>query len=93
MRVRWRCGAEECSVQVHDGKLFQPHPIFKKRGETDYEYAVRLGLCVDPKPPRGEPVMVVLDDRPGVVQAHTWDELEVIYDEGAQQSPVGGHES
>lgn len=84
MRVRWKDSEES-----REGSVWHCHPLFKQRGETDYEYAVRVGLCGDPKPEKGEPVLVAWDDRPGGLQAHTWDELEVI-DEGARQEPVGG---
>ena len=76
-RVRWRCGKPDCDKGVHEGSTWSVHPVFKQAEETDYEYARRLGLTVDPLPGR-DPVLVHFDDRPGSLQAHSRDELEFL---------------
>jgi hypothetical protein len=74
MRVKWECGAAGCSKGMHEGEIWEPKESCRQPGEDNYDVAVRLGICIDPRP-RGECVLVAFDDRPGVLQAHVRDEL------------------
>ena len=77
-RVLWRCGAIQCNKHEHMGTTWVADPNLKRNGDNDYSIAVRQGLCVDPHPGIEHFAMVAFDDRPGVLQAHPWSELEVI---------------
>lgn len=70
-----------CSKGVHTGTVWTPSREAKKAnpGATDYMIAVKLGLCADPLPlDRSHFALVAMDDRPGVLQVHSWGELKVI---------------
>lgn len=78
-RVRWAGPSE--NGETYEGTEWKPHKIFKNHGESDYQYAIRMGVCRDELPP-GDYVLVQWDSRPGVIQCHPRSEVEFL-DAGA----------
>lgn len=62
-RVSWRCGTKPCSKGVHYGTVI------------DISRADALAGGLTPELDQPLNVAVVLDDRPGVIQYHSWAEL------------------
>lgn len=70
-----------CSKSIHYGTVWVPSKSTKKAnaGHNDYQIAVKLGLTVDPLPLDGSHfALVEFDDRPGVLQVHSWQDLTVV---------------
>jgi hypothetical protein len=81
MRVQRKCLAMGCPSGLHVGTVWKPNREEKKAnpGATEYEIAVRQGLCQDPLPADGSHyALVEFDDRPGVLQCYSWRDLMVV---------------